>query len=94
MSRNLRREAIDRECQIRLEGCQVHPCCLCHFRVIGISGMGMKSPDLLGAWGCYSCHTKVDTILRHDTETQLDFAKAVFRTQAILLKEGKIKYGE
>ena len=88
---NLRREAIDRQCQIRLDGCQTAPCCLCHFRIIGISGMGMKSPDLFGAWGCASCHEKVDTSMRHDTETQLDFARAVFRTQAILLKEGKIK---
>ncbi len=90
MSLNLRREAIDRVCQIRLEGCQTAPCCLCHFRIIGISGMSMKSPDLLGAWGCGSCHDKVDRTLRHDTETQLDFARGVFRTQAILLKEGKI----
>lgn len=46
----LRREAIDRECQIRLPGCEGAPCCLCHFRMSGISGMGMKSPDWLGAW--------------------------------------------
>lgn len=87
---NLRREAIGRECQIRLDGCQGGPCCLCHWRQTGISGMGMKSPDLIGAWGCASCHDKVDRAGRGDLQTQLDFARAVFRTQAILIAEGKV----
>jgi len=86
----LGREAIDRECQIRLPGCEGAPCCLCHFRMSGISGMGMKSPDWLGAWGCSSCHEKVDRTQRGNIETQLDFAKAVFRTQFILVNEGKL----
>lgn len=86
---NLRREAIDRECQIRLPGCQTAPCCLCHFRLIGISGMGMKSPDWLGAWGCDHCHKIVDS--NKDPEIQLDFAKAVFRTLYAL--RGKL-FGE
>jgi hypothetical protein len=51
----------------------------------------MKSPDQIGAWGCHHCHTIVDTTGRHDPEIQLDFAKAVFRTQAVLISEGKIK---
>lgn len=89
---DLRREAIGRECQIRLEGCKTGPCCLCHWRQSGISGMGMKSPDLIGAWGCASCHDKVDTTHRHDPGVQLDFARAVFRTQAKLISEGKVSW--
>jgi hypothetical protein len=54
--------------------------------------MGMKSPDLLGAWACDACHKQVDTAKRGDTETQLDFAKAVFRTQAILISEGVLTW--
>ena len=85
---NLRREAIGRECQIRLEGiCNTEPCCLAHFRLSGISGMGMKSPDQIGAFSCDSCHKVVDT--NKAVEVQLDFAKGVFRTQSILIKEGK-----
>jgi hypothetical protein len=87
---NLRREAIGRECQIRLPGCTTEPCCLCHFRQMGLSGMGMKPPDQIGAWGCSSCHEKVDSSGRGDIQTQLDFARAVFRTQNILIREGKI----
>lgn len=89
---NLRREAIDRMCQLNLEGCKGAPCCLAHWRQSGISGMGMKSPDLLGAWLCDSCHEKVDRTERGNPETQLLFAKAVFKTQAQLIKEGVVKW--
>ena len=87
----LRALARDRDCQIRLPGV----CCgsresvvLAHFRMSGLSGIGFKVPDLIGAWACSACHTYVDT--HKDAQTQLDFAKAVFRTQAQLLKEGEI----
>lgn len=86
---NLRRDAIDRECQIRLEGCTTAPCCLAHFRLIGISGMGLKPPNEIGAWSCHHCHTIVDT--DKSPEVQLDFAHGVFRTQNQLIKEGKWK---
>jgi len=89
----LRSEAIDRFCQIRLEGCHNAPTCLCHWRQIDISGMGLKSFDIFGAWGCAYCHEIVDRIGRGDLQVQLDFARAVFRTQAILVSEGKISYG-
>lgn len=88
---DLRREAIGRQCQIRLDGCLSEPCCLCHWRQSGISGMGLKAYDQIGAWGRASCHDKVDQSERGNVETQLDFARAVFRTQAILIKEGKIQ---
>lgn len=87
---NLRREAIGRACQIRLPGCLSGPCCLCHWRQSGISGMGMKAPDLIGAWGCAHCHDIVDRTGRHDESVQLDFARAIFRTQATLLAEEKV----
>jgi hypothetical protein len=34
---------------------------LCHVRIVGVSGMGMKAPDLLGAYGCSACHAYVDS---------------------------------
>lgn len=86
----VRRDAIGRECQIRLPGCQTAPCCRCHFRMSGISGMGLKSPDWLSAWGCASCHDQVDRIGRGDLQTQLDFALAVFRTLYIADREGRL----
>lgn len=89
---DLRREAIDRECQIRLPGCVSGPCCLAHWRQSGISGLGMKAPDAIGAWACHPCHSRVDSSQRDDESVQLDFARAVFRTQAILIAEEKIQW--
>jgi hypothetical protein len=33
---------------------------LAHVRIIGVSGMSMKSPDWFGAWCCSACHDYVD----------------------------------
>lgn len=82
---NLRNLARGKPCQIRLVGiCNGNPetTVLCHFRLMGLSGMGMKSPDWLGAWGCSACHAYVDT--HKDAETQVAFAHGVFRTQALV----------
>lgn len=87
---DLTREAIDRKCQIRITGCGTGPCCLCHFRIIGQSGLGLKNHDLIGAWGCHHCHGVVDS--DKSDAVQLDFAKGVFRTIDILIKEGKVTW--
>ena len=88
---DLRRQARGRDCMVRLTCCNRNPetVILAHFRMAGISGMGIKPPNLVGAWCCSSCHAWIDT--HHDNATQLDFAKGVFRTQAALIKEGIIK---
>ena len=85
---NLRKAARGRDCQVRLVGvCNYTPetVVLAHYRLAGVSGMGIKPPDLIGAWACSACHTFVDS--HKDIETQLAFAHGVFRTQAALLKE-------
>jgi hypothetical protein len=73
---------------VRLPGCDGggETTVLAHVRIIGVSGMGLKSEDLLGAWACAPCHRLVDTDRRH----QLDFLNAVIRTQAALVKEGVV----
>lgn len=88
---SLRDEARNRECQIRIPKI----CCfqkdttvLAHFSLIGISGRGIKSPDILGAFSCHTCHAYVDS--HHDAVTRLAHAEGVFRTQAILIEENKI----
>lgn len=90
---DLRRAAIGRECTIRLPGiCIATPCCLAHWRQSDFSGMGMKSPDIFGAWACGACHTAVDTADRDDAQLRLDFAKGVFRTQNTLIREGVVTW--
>lgn len=67
---------------------------LAHIRMMGISGMGLKADDLLGAWACSSCHDAIDR--RSHTDLDQDFVKlahleGVMRTISILRREGKIK---
>lgn len=87
----LRAEARGRDCMVRLAGvCNHNPetVVLAHFRLAGISGMGLKPPDIIGAWACSACHARVDT--DKSAETQLAFAHAVFRTQAKLIEESRL----
>jgi len=92
MQDKLTKLARGQNCQIRLECCNHNPetTVLCHFRLIGISGMGIKPPSLLGAWGCSACHSYVDT--HKDAETQLSFAKGVLRTIAALIEDGVCRW--
>lgn len=90
---SLRKLARGRLCTGRFIGiCNGDPdtTVLAHFRLMGVSGIGLKSPDLLGAWLCSSCHLHADT--HKDDATQLAFAKAVLRTQAALIKDGVLKW--
>lgn len=90
---NLRQLAEGKPCMIRLPGICNHnteTTVLCHFRMNGISGMGLKAPDLLGAWGCSSCHAWVDS--HHDDATILAFADGVFRTIAHLVKLEAVRW--
>lgn len=90
---NLRKLAQGKPCQIRLTGVCNHDAkttVLAHVRLTGISGMGIKAPDLLGAWACSSCHAYVDRY--HDKSTKADFYEGVMRTQAALIKKGMLKW--
>ena len=89
---NLRKLARGQDCQIRLVGvCNFNPetTVLAHYRLGGINGFGLKSPDLIGAWACSDCHGYVDT--HRDDATARSFLEGVIRTQAALLKIGAVK---
>lgn len=89
----LRALAQGRDCEARLPAIcngNQETVVLAHFRLSGLSGLGFKAPDLIGAWLCSACHAYVDS--HKDCQTQLDFAKAVFRTQAKLISEGEVKW--
>jgi hypothetical protein len=66
---------------------------LAHVRMAGISGMGLKADDLLGAWACSSCHDAIDR--RQHTDLERDFVRlahleGVMRTITVLRREGKV----
>jgi len=94
---NLRKAAKGRGCMVRLPGICNHnseTVVLAHIRLAGVSGMGMKSPDLIGAWCCSSCHDEIDgrtnrSGLTRD-ELRLAHLEGMVRTIVQLEKEGLI----
>ena len=67
---------------------------LAHIRLQGVSGMGMKSPDLIGAWACSACHDELDgrthkSGLSRD-ELRLAHYDGMVRTICQLDKEGLV----
>ena len=78
---------------IRLEGICNHnseTTVLAHIRLPGVSGMGLKADDLLGAWACSACHDACDRRSRTDLErdyVRLAHLEGMVRTIAQLRKE-------
>ena len=93
----LRKEARGRGCTVRIPGvCNFNSetVVLGHIRVAGVSGMGLKAPDLLGAWACSACHDEIDgrthtSGLSRD-ELRLAHYDGMARTIMQLHKEGLI----
>ena len=91
---NLRDQARDRGCMVRLPGICNHNSAttvLAHIRLSGVSGMGIKADDLLGAWACSACHDAIDRRFRTDLDrdyVRLAHLEGMARTIAQLRKEG------
>ncbi len=90
---NLRTYARDKPCDIRVpEHCSFDPrtSVWCHVRLIGVSGLGLKAPDILGCVGCQVCHDIVDGRRKSQFgpgERRLMLLEGVMRRQAILVSE-------
>jgi hypothetical protein len=90
----LRKEARGRGCMVRIpEVCNHNSetVVLAHYRLAGVSGIGMKSPDILGAWACSACHDAIDR--RAHTDLDRDYVRllhleGMVRTIAQLNREG------
>lgn len=88
---NLRKLAKGQECQVRIPGvCNFNSetTVLAHIRMPGITGTGMKAPDLLGAWCCSACHQATES----NPGVRGDFLEGVARTQNKLIEMGVIKW--
>lgn len=85
---SLRKLAKGKCCMVRLPGiCNFDPATtvLAHYRLPGLSGMGMKSPDEIAAYACSACHDAIDrrAHMELDRDTvKLAHAEGVFRTWA------------
>lgn len=89
---NLRKYARDKPCTIRIpQVCNGDnsTTVLCHLRMAGISGMGLKANDLLGAWGCSACHRYVDT---HGIDGRTALLEGMARTQAWIIDAGLVHF--
>lgn len=95
---DLRKQARDRDCMVRIPSvCNHDPATvvLAHYRLIGVSGIGYKSDDLIGSWACSSCHAEIDGQTRKSglnrDELKLAHLEGMVRTIVQLRKEGVIK---
>ena len=92
----LRKAAQGRECMVRLPGiCNHNPetTVLAHVRLAGVSGMGIKADDLLGAWCCSACHDAIDRRSNMDLDrdyVRLAHLEGMVRTIAKLRQEDLI----
>lgn len=92
----LTRSARGRPCMIRVPGyCSGDPetVVLCHLRLSGLSGMGLKCDSLLAAFGCHACHEVCDGRVQSPftyAERRLMLLEGIARTQTIWLAEGLI----
>ncbi len=90
---DLRKLARGQPCLIRVPGVCVADAAstvLCHVRMIGISGIGMKSPDMLAAHGCHACHSAVDGQTKTDytyEQRRIMLLEGMARTQAWLIEQ-------
>ena len=90
---NLRKQARGRGCMVRLPEICNHnseTVVLAHYRMAGLSGVGMKPDDALGAWSCSSCHDAIDRRSHMGLErdyVRLAHLEGVMRTLAVLRSE-------
>jgi hypothetical protein len=92
--------ARNEQCEIRIPGvCNFNheTTVWCHANGSAAGkGMGMKSHDLLGAYGCSSCHAVVDRLVPLPegltrVEVKLYFAEGHLRSLRKLIDKGLVK---
>jgi hypothetical protein len=96
----LRELARGKPCMVRIPGiCNGNPetTVLAHVRIIGVSGMGIKAPDIFGAWSCSACHDYVDNRRKNSAgsvQRRLDLLEGMVRTQYELVQLGHLTEAE
>lgn len=84
-------------CDVRMPGvCIGDGAVLAHVRLSGISGMGLKAPDLLAAHACTACHDEYDRRTKRipKEDAQRWFYEGVLRTQYRLIRDEVVTWGD
>ena len=93
----LTNSARGKACTFRLPGvcnCNRETTVFCH--APSRSGMGMKSPDYWGAYGCYECHKVMDRQDKRfiDFDLSAEWLRAISETQKQLANDGLLIFSE
>lgn len=88
VSKKIRQSARDEDCTLRVSGncSSTETTVFCHLNS-GFRGMGIKSPDLFGVYGCSHCHAMLDA----GEVSYQDQLRASQETQMALFSKGLIK---
>jgi len=86
-SNKIRKSAKGESCALRQFGCrnETETVVFCHLNS-PYKGLGLKSPDIFGVYGCFHCHRLLDSY-KVSTEDQM---RALMETQMKLVKKGLI----
>jgi len=92
--------ALDQECQVRIpEVCSGDSSTVVWAHAIGLAsgkGIGMKSPDILGAYACQACHDAYDRRTRPKfmpySRIKECFMDGHLRSLQILIDKGLVKF--
>lgn len=99
----LKKAARGKPCMVRIAAeCGFNHCAgtdttvLAHITMPGLKGVGMKVPDLLGAWACDTCHGILDGRyvprgMVQKSQLKLWHHEGVARTIDQLIKDGVIE---
>lgn len=96
--KDLRKLARDQPCLIRVPiVCNGNPdtVVLCHIRMIGLSGTGLKAPDVFATFGCSVCHAVCDGQQKSAytaDERRLMLLEGMVRTQQWFLEQGILSF--
>jgi hypothetical protein len=94
---DLRKEARGRDCQVRIPGVcnfNAETSVLAHARLAGLTGTGMKAPDVMAAIACSACHDEIDgrTRLLEREFVRTCFYEGVLRTLGVWVREGLVRW--
>lgn len=92
ISLKLRNSARGQVCTFQIPGIcnsDTETTCFCH-APSEVKGMGNKSPDFWGAFGCYACHEHLDQRRLPKIEELEYWMRGIFRTQKIWVAKGLV----